>query len=101
MASYLALFHSARAILFYDGFREKSHFCVARYLEEKYVKKGLLEIVWVELLDHYRELRHDDQYSTSFFATEEESKKALEKAKEFIERMEKLLQECQKGLKSS
>jgi len=36
LASYNAMFHSARSILFFDGFREKSHACVARYLEEKY-----------------------------------------------------------------
>jgi len=43
LASYMVFFHSARAILFFDGFREKSHFCVARYLEELYVKTGKLE----------------------------------------------------------
>ncbi len=96
MASYLAMFHSARAILYFDGFREKSHYCVARYLEEKYTKRNLLETKWIELLDHYRELRHDDQYSTSFFATEKESGSAMEKAKEFVERMEKLLKELEK-----
>ncbi len=31
-AGYMAMFHSARALLFRDGLREKSHFCVARYL---------------------------------------------------------------------
>jgi hypothetical protein len=31
-AAYLAMFHSARAILFTDEFREKSHACVTRYL---------------------------------------------------------------------
>ena len=96
MASYLAIFHSARSILFFDGFREKSHYCVARYLEEKYAKKNLLENKWIELLDHYRDLRHDDQYSTSFFATKEESKKAAEKAREFVDRMGKLLKEIEK-----
>src|SRR3989338_4172115 len=57
MSTYLAIFHSARAILFFDGFREKSHYCVARYLEERYVKRNLLEDKWVELFDYYRELR--------------------------------------------
>lgn len=32
LASYMVMFHSARAILFHDGYREKSHACVARYL---------------------------------------------------------------------
>lgn len=91
IASYLAMFHSARAILFFDGFREKSHYCIARYLEEKYVKKKLLENKWIELLDHYRDLRHDDQYSISFFTTKEEAENMLKTAKEFVERMNKLL----------
>jgi uncharacterized protein (UPF0332 family) len=99
MSSYLAMFHSARAILFLDGFREKSHYCIARYLEEKYAKKKLLEDKWVELFDHYRELRHDDQYSVSFFATEKEAEDALEIAEEFTERMNKLLEDLKKAQK--
>lgn len=42
MCSYLTLFHSARSILYRDGYREKSHYCIARYLES-YVTKGVLE----------------------------------------------------------
>lgn len=91
LSSYLAMFHSARAILFKDGYREKSHACVARYLEGLYVKKKLLDKKWVELLDHYRELRHSDQYNLSFFTTETEAKKALESAKGFVEIMEDLI----------
>ena len=93
MASYLAMFHAARSILFFDGYREKSHYCIARYLEENYTNKKLLEKSWIELLDYYRELRHDDQYSTSFFATKEESENALQKSRDFTDRMEKLLED--------
>jgi uncharacterized protein (UPF0332 family) len=47
LSSYLAMFHSARAILFLDGYREKSHACVARYLEEQYVvKRNLRKNGW-------------------------------------------------------
>lgn len=96
ISSYLAMFHSARSILFFDGFREKSHYCIARYLEEKYVGKRLLEKKWVELLDHYRELRHDDQYSISFFATKDEAENMLKTAKEFVERINELLNNLKK-----
>jgi len=91
LSSYLAMFHSARACLFINGFREKSHFAVARFLEDFYVKKGLLENEWVELLDYFREIRHEDQYGTSFVATEEEASNALNSAKKFVERIKKLL----------
>ena len=88
---YTAMFHSARAILFRDGFREKSHACIARYLEYLYVKKGLLEQKWVELLDHQRELRHQGQYSFAFSAIRNECLQALKTAQEFTREMNKLL----------
>jgi len=85
------MFHAARAILWHDGYREKSHYCVARYLEAVYIKKRFLETEWVDLLDYYRDLRHDDSYSTSFTATEEDCKGAVKTSKKFVKRMKELL----------
>ncbi len=93
ISSYLAMFHSARAILFRDGWREKSHFCIARYLEERYVKHGKLEREWIDLLDRLRETRHAGQYDVSYFATWEEAESAINIAHEFVERIKKLLEE--------
>lgn len=93
LSSYLAVFHAARSVLFYDGYREKSHACVARYLEEKYVRKGLLESKWVEMLDHFRETRHTDQYSFNFFTSHEEVEETIGKSREFVARMKKLLED--------
>ena len=58
VASYMAMFHAARALLFRDGWRE-SHYCIARYIEEFYVKSGKLDGTWVELLDRMRDSRSD------------------------------------------
>jgi uncharacterized protein (UPF0332 family) len=91
LSSYMSMFHAARSILFFDGYREKSHACIARYLEEKYVKIKRLDIKWVELLDHCREIRHDDQYNLSFFSTEEDAENAFKSAKDFLNAMENLL----------
>ena len=90
-AAYLTMFHAARSMLFQDGWREKSHICVARYLEQ-YVKKGKLEQKWVDLLDHVREMRHEEQYDLGFFATKEEAEKSLDSAVHFLSRMKNLLQ---------
>ena len=90
LASYMVMFHAARTILFLDGFREKSHACVARYLEEKYVKTGKLDKKWMELLDHSREIRHNDQYDLSFFSTKEEAENALKSANDFLVAMDSL-----------
>ncbi len=97
LSSYLAMFHAARSILFFDGFREKSNYCIARYLEEKYVRSGLLENKWIELLDHCRELRHDSQYDISFFASKDEAGAALKTAKEFVGKMKNLMEQASVG----
>lgn len=96
LSAYLAVFHAARSILFLDGYREKSHACIARYLEEKYVRQGLLETKWVEMLDHFREIRHTDQYSFNFFTSRDESEDTINKSKEFVSRMKKLLDQISK-----
>lgn len=90
LVSYIAMFHAARSILFVDGYREKSHACVARYLEEKYVKTGKLERKWVELLDHSREIRHNDQYNLSFISTRKDAEYALKSARDFLSAIEEL-----------
>ena len=93
-SSYLAMFHAARAILFRDGVREKSHYCIARYLE-KYVEEQRIEEEWVVLLDRLRDIRHNDQYSLTHQATIEEASAALDAAKDFVSRIKKLFTELE------
>ncbi len=90
IAAYLIMFHAARSILFRDGFREKSHACLARYLD-KLVETNELEQKWVDALDHLREIRHDDQYSLGFFATPEEAVNSIKSSTDFLERIRTLI----------
>lgn len=83
MAGYAAMFDAARAILFKDGYREKSHACVARYLEEKYSQKLDTEII--NLLDEYRDKRHKVMYAIDFYPTREEAENLIKFAEQFIE----------------
>jgi uncharacterized protein (UPF0332 family) len=80
------MFHAASAILFRDGVREKSHYCIARYLE-KYVEEKLFEEEWVFLLDRIRDVRHTDQYSIHYCTTKEEALSVYNSAKEFVQRI--------------
>jgi uncharacterized protein (UPF0332 family) len=91
-SSYLAVFHSARAVLFRDGVREKSHYCIGLYLQ-RYVEDGTLEEDWPMLFDRIRSVRHADQYSFMALPTEEEVQASIDLAERFIERMERLLKE--------
>ena len=77
----------------------RSHACVARYLEEQYVNKKKLEKRWVELLDHHREIRHENQYDLSFFSSDEEAKNAYMSAETFLQRMKQLFDSLKKSKK--
>ena len=55
---YTAMFHAARAILFRDGIKERSHICVVTYIKEKY--PHLSE--YANTLDSYRKSRHTMLY---------------------------------------
>ena len=91
-SAYLAVFHSARAVLFRDGVREKSHYCIGLYLQ-RYVEDGILEEDWPMFFDRIRSVRHADQYSFMALPTEEEVQASIDLAERFIERMERLLKE--------
>jgi uncharacterized protein (UPF0332 family) len=88
-SAYMAMFHAARAVLFRDGIREKSHYCIARYLD-KYVDEDLLEEEWVVLLDRIRDVRHQDQYTLYHHTTEEEASFSIKISKQFVKRIKKL-----------
>jgi uncharacterized protein (UPF0332 family) len=96
VAVYMGYFHSARAVLYHDGIREKSHYCIGVYLET-YVEKKQLEEEWVVLFDHMRGLRQADQYSLDARPTEQEAAAAVEGADRFINRMEELIRDVRKA----
>ena len=50
----------------------------------------------MELLDHFREIRHSDQYSFNFFTSIEEAEDTIDKSKAFVIRMRNLLEEKSK-----
>ena len=90
MASYLVMFHASRSLLYRDGYREKSHYCIARYIESEYVQNGKLEQEWIDLLDHYREQRHKNQYTFSLGTTQEEAEDAVNASVRFQTRIRAL-----------
>ena len=90
MAAYMGYFHAARAVLFRDGVREKSHYCIGVYLES-YREQGLLEDEWVLQFDHMRGMRQNDQYSLDARPTVQEVRQAVADAGGFIERLERLV----------
>ena len=91
IALYNAFFHTARALLFRDGVKERSHFCLARYIEELYVSKKKLDSVFLDHLDVIRDLRHEAQYSLSKVVIKEDLAGSCRVCGEFIERVSELI----------
>jgi len=88
---YNSMLHAARALLFRDGIKERSHICVVLYLREKYVKQGILQAGFVNILDIARRSRHKTQYGGRVGVTRSEVLTLINDSKEFIEAVKEIV----------
>lgn len=89
-ASYASMFHAARAILFHDGYVEKSHFALFVYLRDNY--SGKIESRFITELNNLRLERHDINYGLEKPVVDPDDCKAiLGVAKDFINAVRGLL----------
>lgn len=84
---YTSMFHAARALLFRDGIKERSHICLIKYIKEKYPALQDFAI----LIDSYRRSRHSAIYGLDYRVPEIDAKSALEDTKKFIREIKKLI----------
>ena len=91
IALYSASFHAARAILFRDGVKERSHYCVSKYIEEKYREKELITMQQAIVLDSLREKRHSIQYSLEQTEITEDLNEVYNEVENFIERVKDII----------
>ncbi|HTW90240.1 MAG TPA: HEPN domain-containing protein [bacterium] len=82
--AYYSMFHSARALLYARGYRERSHRCLVIALRELYVGSRLLELEFVEGLEAGKTLRENADYYSRF--SEAGSRQAVELAASFLAR---------------
>lgn len=87
VSSYTAMFHAARAILFRDGVKERSHECIPIYIKESYPQ---LERI-ANTLDAYRRFRHNAIYGLDLTLDETEARAALDSARELLEEARKIM----------
>jgi uncharacterized protein (UPF0332 family) len=86
------MFSAGRAILYKDGIQEKSHYCLAKYLEEEYAKRGKLDMEIITLLHSFREERHAIMYGfEEVEVREKEAKEAISTAEKFLRRAGEIL----------
>jgi uncharacterized protein (UPF0332 family) len=81
------MFHAARAILFKDGFKERSHICLILYVEEKYPSlRG-----YARQVDQYRRARHNALYALDSNQSRADAEVAIESAKDFLSKLTGLI----------
>ena len=86
LSLYNAFFHTARSLLFKDGIKERSHYCIARYLENHY-NLGK----FINNFETIMSIRHNVQYSTEKVEIEEDLTDFCEICHKFILEVEKII----------
>ncbi|MFH1772002.1 MAG: HEPN domain-containing protein [Candidatus Omnitrophota bacterium] len=89
ITGYYSMFHSARALLYSKGYREKSHYYLVVALESLFVGNGLLEEIVVKEFRDAMVLREDADYHGSF--SKEGAENVLKFAKELLIKAKELL----------
>lgn len=87
--SYYSMFHSARALIYKKGYREKSHYCLAEALKSLYVSEKLLSNDFLEALNLGKYLRENADYYGDF--DKDGTEGMLESAKDFLKEAKKIL----------
>ena len=85
--SYTSMFHAARALLFKDGIKERSHICIVSYLKEAYQNMRQM----ANRLDSYRRARHNTLYALDFLISDEEANQAIRDAEQFYKMIKKMI----------
>lgn len=80
--AYYTMFHAARTLLYYKGYREKSHYCLILAMKALYVSEGLLELRLVESFQMAKVLRENADYDNTFDRVS--AKELVGQAREFV-----------------
>ena len=93
IAAYTSMFHAARALLYKDGIKERSHYCLCIYVKENY--RGIIEAKYLNELNILREQRHRIMYGDENIRTKEveevEAESAVVMAEGFLKAVKNLI----------
>lgn len=93
IAAYTSMFHASRALLYKDGVKERSHYCLCEYVKEKY--GGTIEAKYLVELNILRSQRHQVLYGDEDIVRKEvaevEAESAIALASGFLDSVKTLL----------
>jgi uncharacterized protein (UPF0332 family) len=86
---YYAFFHAVKALVYREGFREKSHRALLTALEELYVKRGKVPRRYLDSFRSAMNLREAADYGMAY--SEEGARNIVSGARRFIEVVDKTI----------
>lgn len=86
---YYSMFHSARALLYSRGYREKGHYCLYLALKAFFVQEKKLDPKLAEDFNNSIILREDADYRRKF--SQEGAQAVIESAKRFLKTTKEIL----------
>ncbi|MBM3284039.1 HEPN domain-containing protein [Candidatus Gottesmanbacteria bacterium] len=89
ITGYYSLFHSARALLYSRGFRERSHYCLRVAIAHLFVRENLLEEKFLEYFDEALGLREAADYQSLF--SKDGAERAVGGASKFLRATKEIL----------
>lgn len=87
--AYYSIFHSARALLYSAGYREKSHRALLAALNELFVKTGKFPADLLQTFEDGMDLREDADYGQTF--SKESASDLIDDAKVFLGKVKEML----------
>ena len=88
ITAYYSLFHSARALLYSRGYRERSHYCLKIAIEKLFVKEKILDTKFIDYFEEALGLREAADYQSLF--SKDGAQRAVKEAREFFKEMKEI-----------
>lgn len=89
--SYYAAFHAIKAIELLDNFDSKKHSGLLAHFRMNYIKTGIFDPVYSELLKNLSQYRQDSDYDIFVQISKEEAEEQYDHAKLFVSAVEKYI----------
>lgn len=80
--AYFSMFHNARCLIYREGYREKSHFCLIAALRALYLDKGLVTYKIIEDIQLSKRMREEADYNADF--SERGARALIQSATDFL-----------------
>lgn len=91
--SYYAAFHAIKSIELLDDFDSKKHSGVIAFFRLNYIKTGIIDSKYSKIIGRLQEARESSDYDVMANFTLQDAQEMYEMAKEFVNAIEKYLNE--------